>query len=44
MVPGLCMLLLVRRDFIEEVYNQCPPEWLIATLAKFEMAASHQAF
>ena len=38
------MLLLVRRDFIEEVYNQCPPEWLIATLAKFEMAASHQAF
>jgi Family of unknown function (DUF6444) len=42
--PGLCMLLLVRCDFIEEVYKQCAPEWLTATLAKFEMAASHQAF
>ncbi len=33
------MLLPVRRDFLEGVHIQCPPEWLIATLAKFEMTA-----
>jgi hypothetical protein len=37
------MLLQMGRDFIEEVHVQCPPERLIATLAKFEMTASHQA-
>ena len=25
--PGLCMLLQMRRDFIEEVHIQRPPEW-----------------
>jgi hypothetical protein len=34
----------MRRDFIKEIQIDFPPDGLIATLTKFEITASNQAF
>jgi hypothetical protein len=36
------MSLPMRGDFIEEIHIHCQPDWLIATLAKFEVTAIAQ--
>jgi hypothetical protein len=39
-----CAFFANEGRFHEEIHIHCQPNWLIATLAKFEMTASHKAF